>query len=71
MTNITNIKPLHSYRCYYTHYNAPRGLHKGCDVFVQVRATDADSAKRKAHCITGSPIHKTERFEPVFSEVRA
>ena len=65
-----------SYRCYYAPKD-PNGwllpAETGVLPFIQVLATDAEDAQRKAHHVTGCPIANVERLEPVspFDPIRA
>ena len=57
-----------SYRCFFS----PKGLNgypvatdSGILPFVQVRATDAEAARRAAHHVTGCPVSNVERLDEV------
>lgn len=56
------------YRAYYVpldQYRAPVASESGVLPFVQLKATNAEAAHRSAHAVTGCPIDRVERLEPV------
>lgn len=60
------VHPARSYRCSY-HPQSRDGIPAPCETgvlpFVQVKATDAEDAQRKAHAVTGCAIAAVERIE--------
>lgn len=57
-----HITPLRSYRCYYyPRHDEP--AHVGVLPFVQLKASDADSAQRLAQHVTARPVAIVERRE--------
>lgn len=60
------ITPTRSYRCHY-HPKAPGGQSVPADTgvmpFIQLKATNAETAQRAAHHITGCAIDGVERIE--------
>lgn len=61
-----SIRPARSYRCSY-HPKDPQGFPTPADTgvlpFVQVKASTAEDAQRKAHAVTGCAISHVERIE--------
>lgn len=56
------------YRAYYSpldQYRTPIVSESGVLPFVQLQAANAESAQRAAHAVTGCPIERVERIEPV------
>lgn len=55
-----------SYRCFYTPLNPfgrPVATESGTLPFVQLRADNADHARRAAHHVTGCPVSDVERLD--------
>ncbi|MBY0469459.1 MAG: hypothetical protein K2Q07_10835 [Burkholderiaceae bacterium] len=62
------IRAKRPYRAYYTpldQFRTPIACESGVLPFVQLRAADAEKAQRAAHAVTGCPIDRVERIEPV------
>lgn len=60
------IHPTRSYRCHYHPRDGggfPTLADTGVLPFVQLKATDAEDAQRKAHHVTGCPVVSAERLE--------
>lgn len=61
-----HVKTKRSYRCSYypkDRYGSPVATDTGVLPFVQIRATDAEDAQRKAHAVTGCAVVGVERIE--------
>lgn len=60
------IKVQRSYRCSYypnDRFGSPLAADTGVLPFVQLKATDAEDAQRKAHAVTGCAVVGVERME--------
>ena len=61
-----SIKLTRSYRCSYypkDRFGSPVATDTGVLPFVQLKATDAEDAQRKAHAVTGCAVVGVERIE--------